>query len=337
MPFRIIRDNIVHVRADAIVNSANPNPIVGGGAEADIYRAAGPRLERARMRFGKLETGAAVVTKAYGLPAKYIIHTIGPVWRGGGAGEIELLRLCYRNSIDTAISMGCESVAFPLISSGTYGFPKAEALAVAMGEIRSRMGEDIEMILVVYDRESYALSEERYAGVAAYIDDKYVDARSDARRSSRIWNAQPRAVERESLFDAAPLATWAPEPRKLDLTSRLKRMDAGFSEALMRLIDESGCTDAEIYKRANVDRKLFSKIRSKKDYKPSKPTALAFCVALRLDPAASRELIGRAGYALSRSSHFDIIVEYCLETGNYDICEINAALFEFDQPLLGSA
>ena len=351
MPFRFIRDNIAPVRADAIVNSANPNPIVGGGAEADIYRAAGPGLERARARFGKLETSAAVVTKAYGLPARYIIHTIGPVWQGGDAGEIEALRLCYRNSIDTAISMGCKSVAFPLISSGSYHFPKAEALAVAMGEIRSRMDEDIEMILVVYDREAYALSEERYAGVAAYIDDKYVDARAALRRSSRMRQGN-RPPQADFFADVSMNTCVAPEPaaapkpdlgkpskalRGLDLTSRLKRMDAGFSEALMRLIDESGCTDAEIYKRANVDRKLFSKIRSKRNYKPSKPTALAFCVALRLDPAASRELIGRAGYALSRSSQFDIIVEYFLETGNYDICEINAALFEFDQPLLGSA
>lgn len=355
MPFRIIRDNITHVKADAIVNSANPQPMAGGGAEGDIFRAAGPRLDRARARLGTLETGAAAVTKAYGLNAKYVIHTIGPVWQGGGMGEREALRRCYRNSIDTAISLGCESVAFPLISSGNYGFPKPEALSIAIEEIRSRLFEDIEMILVVYDRESYALSSERYAGVRAYIDDKYVDERGlrrnrpqfeslEATRPITGFDFPASEVMSDSMPDFAPMPKAAPKPSifgrlkpKADLASRMRELDAGFSESLLRLIDESGCTDAEIYKRANVDRKLFSKIRSKPDYRPSKSTALAFCVALRLDPAAARELIGRAGYALSRSSYFDIIVEYFLETGNYDICEINATLFEFDQPLLGSA
>ena len=343
MPFRIIRDNITHVHADAIVNSANPQPEVGGGAEADIFRTAGPRLGRARARLGSLTTGAAVVTKAYDLPAKYIIHTIGPVWQGGDAGEIAALRLCYQNSIDTAISMGCKSVAFPLISSGAYGFPKAEALDVAIGEIRSRLFEDIEMILVVYDRDAYALSEERYAGVAAYIDDRYVDERSSLRNrgESMRFAANVPPMAEDAPLAAAPklfgVAKLFGAAKKSGLEERMREMDAGFSETLLRLIDESGCTDAEIYKRANVDRKLFSKIRSKPDYRPSKPTALAFCVALRLDPPAARELISRAGYALTRSSRFDIIVEYFLEKGIFDICEINAALFEFDQPLLGSA
>ena len=346
MPFRIIRDNITHVHADAIVNSANPWPVVGGGAEADIFRAAGPRLERARARLGSLTTGSAVVTKAYDLPAKYIIHTIGPVWQGGNAGEIAALKLCYQNCIDTAISMGCKSVAFPLISSGAYGFPKAEALAVAIGEIRSRLFEDIEMILVVYDREAYALSAERYAGVAAYIDDRYVDAhppqrnrRDDPRfvRNMVMEDAEFRAAASEPHVPMAAVSKLFGAVKPTSLEDRMRKLDAGFSETLLRLIDESGCTDAEIYKRANVDRKLFSKIRSKPDYRPSKPTALAFCVALRLDPGAARELIGRAGYALTRSSRFDIIVEYFLEEGIFDICEINATLFEFDQPLLGSA
>lgn len=355
MAFRIIRDDIARVRADAIVNSANPNPVVGGGAEAAIYEAAGPGLLRARDRFGRLEPGAAVATKAYGLHARYVIHTVGPVWRDGKSGEIETLHRCYRNAICTAISMGCKSAAFPLISSGHYGFAKAEALRAALWEFQSFAEEDIELILVVYDREAYELSEGRFSGIAAYIDDNYVDAhpplgnRGESMRLADLSDtmALPRIAPRmpdESLQScsieyeavapecaAAPAAAAAPS-----LEERMAALDAGFSESLIKLIDESGCTDAEIYKRANVSRKLFSKIRNSPDYRPSKPTALAFCVALRLNPTQARELIGRAGYALSHSSRFDVIVEYFLEAGKYDILEINEALFLFDQPLLGS-
>ena len=342
MPFRIIRDDIARVRADAIVCSANPRPVVGGGGEAAIHRAAGPELLRARDRFGKLEPGAAVATEACGLRAKFVIHTVGPVWKDGKSGEVETLRRCYRNAIRTAIAMGCKSAAFPLISSGAYGFDKSEALRAALEEFQRFAEEDLELILVVYDREAYELSARRGGDVAAFIDDRYVEEhpqprsrrgiRSDAEGIAARMREEPMA-DASMPLGACCASAAQPAP---DLEARMRALDAGFSETLLKLIDESGCTDAEIYKRANVSRKLFSKIRNSADYRPSKPTALAFCVALRLTPVEARELIGRAGYALNHSSRFDVIVEYFLETGNYDIIEINETLFCFDQPLLGS-
>ena len=223
-------------------------------------------------------------------------------------------------------------MAFPLISSGVYGYPKEQALRTAMDAIGAFLLEhDMTVYLVIFDRSAYQISSRLFADIAAYIDDHYVDAHTDFIRSRPC----PASIPVEAQMAPSPAFSPASRlPRSLD--DRLKHLDAGFSETLLTRIDRSDKKDSEIYKRANVDRKLFSKIRSNPDYRPSKPTALAFAIALELDLNETRDLIARAGYALSRSSKFDVIIEYFISQRNYNIYEINEALFAFDQSLLGA-
>ena len=332
MPLIIVRNDITTMRVDAIVNAANESLLGGGGVDGCIHRAAGPELLAECRRLGGCRTGEAKLTRGYRLPCKYIIHTVGPVWHGGDHGEQEQLVSCYRTSLALARKHHCQTVAFPLISSGVYGYPKEQALRTAMDAIGAFLLEhDMTVYLVIFDRSAYQISSRLFADIAAYIDDHYVDAHTDFIRS------RPCPVSIPVEAQMAPSPAFSPAsrpPRSLD--DRLKHLDAGFSETLLTRIDRSGKKDSEIYKRANVDRKLFSKIRSNPDYRPSKPTALAFAIALELDLNETRDLIARAGYALSRSSKFDVIIEYFISQRNYNIYEINEALFAFDQSLLGA-
>ena len=301
MPLHFIRNDITKMPVDAIVNAANESLLGGGGVDGCIHRAAGPELLAECRRLGGCRTGEAKLTAAYRLPCRYVIHTVGPVWRGGEHGEREQLVSCYRNSLRLAKEQGCETVAFPLISSGIFGYPKDQALRVAVDTIGAFLLEhDLTVYLVIFDRRAYQISGKLFA------------------------------LHREM---AAPMCAPMAAPALDDL---LEHLDAGFSETLLRLIDRSRKKDSEVYKKANVDRKLFSKIRNNSNYKPSKPTALAFAIALELDLAETKDLLARAGYALSASSKFDVIVEYFIRQGNYDIFAINEALFAFDQSLLGA-
>ncbi len=324
MPLQIVRENIVHMHTDAIVNAANSHLRPGGGVCGSIFDVAGYEdMRRACEALGHCAPGEAVITPGFGLPARYVIHAVGPVWQGGAQGEERLLRACYRNCLELALSRGLGSIAFPLISSGIFGYPKAEALAVAVSEIsRFLTHEEMQVFIVVYDARSFELSRQVFDSVASYIDDVYVDARN-------AFEQRSAELEYVRCAQAAPAA--APS----GLSAALDRLDESFSEALLRLIDEKGMTDVEVYRRANIDRKHFSKIRTNRDYNPSKRTALALAVALRLTLAETRELLARAGFAISHSNKFDVVVEYFISTGNYDIFEINEALFAFDQPQLG--
>lgn len=270
MPLQIVRNDITKMKVDAIVNAANSSLLGGGGVDGCIHRAAGPELLAECKMLGGCETGSAKITKGYRLPCKYVIHAVGPRWRDGKHGEREKLVSCYRTSLALAKEHGCETVAFPLISSGIYGYPKDQALKVAIDTISDFLLEnDMTVYIVIFDRKAY-------------------------------------------------------------------QIDESFSEMLLRKIDEKGMTDAQCYKKANIDRKLFSKIRSDKLYKPSKPTALAFAIALELPLDETKEMLMKAGFALSHSNKFDIIIEYFIEHGNYNVFEINEALFAFDQSLLGA-
>ena len=278
---------------------------------------------------GGCRTGEAKLTGAYRLPCKYVIHTVGPVWNGGKYGEREQLASCYRSSLALAKKHGCETVAFPLISSGVFGYPKDQSLRVAVDTISEFLAEnDMTVYLVIFSRAAYAIGNKLFADIAAYIDDHYVDAHTDSRRERmrRMSVVESRML---TAYEDAPMATSG-------LDEALAHLDAGFSETLLKLIDRSGKKDAEVYKKANVDRKLFSKIRNNPDYKPSKPTAVAFAIALELSLPETRDLIARAGYALSPSSKFDVIIEYFIMRRDYDIFKINEALFAFDQSLLGA-
>lgn len=332
MPLIIVRNDITTMRVDAIVNAANESLLGGGGVDGCIHRAAGPELLAECRRLGGCRTGEAKLTRGYRLPCKYIIHTVGPVWHGGDHGEQEQLVSCYRTSLVLARKHHCQTVAFPLISSGVYGYPKEQALRTAMDAIGAFLLEhDMTVYLVIFDRSAYQISSRLFADIAAYIDDHYVDAHTDFIRSRPC----PVSIPVEAQMAPSPAFSPASRPPR-SLNDRLKHLDAGFSETLLTRIDRSGKKDSEIYKRANVDRKLFSKIRSNPDYRPSKPTALAFAIALELDLNETRDLIARAGYALSRSSKFDVIIEYFISQRNYNIYEINEALFAFDQSLLGA-
>lgn len=329
MPLKIVRNDITKMDTDAIVNAANKSLMGGGGVDGAIHRAAGPRLLMECMTLGGCKTGEAKVTGGYRLPCRYVIHTVGPRWSGGNRGEREALISCYKNSLMLAKEKGCESVAFPLISSGIYGYPKDKALRVAVESIGEFLAEnDMTVYIVVFDKSSYQISGKLFADIEEYIDDRYAGERSEShamKRSRLMAESEGLCAESTTLF----------APSEMSLDDALKQIDESFSEMLLRKIDESGMTDSQCYKKANIDRKLFSKIRGDKFYRPKKPTAIAFAIVLKLSLEETKELLMKAGFALSHSSKFDIIIEYFIVHGNYDIFEINEALFAFDQSLLG--
>lgn len=336
MPLEIVRNDITKMKVDAIVNAANETLLGGGGVDGCIHRAAGPELLQECRTLGGCRTGEAKLTGAYRLPCKYVIHTVGPVWNGGSHGEWELLVSCYRTSLALAKEHGCETVAFPLISSGIFGYPKDQALRVAVDTIGEfLLHNDMTVYIVIFSRTAYQISSKLFADIAEYVDDHYVDAHTDSQRE-RLRRMSVFESHAEAICESAMPAPMMTPKAVGGLDDMLAHLDAGFSETLLKLIDRSGKKDAEVYKKANVDRKLFSKIRNNPDYKPSKATAIAFAIALELNLDETRDLVARAGYALSPSSKFDVIIEYFIRQEKYDIFEINEALFAFDQSLLGA-
>lgn len=389
MPFQIVRNDITKMHCDAIVNAANETLLGGGGVDGAIHRAAGPELLAECETLGGCKTGMAKATGGYRLPCKYVIHTVGPIWDGGLHGEEVALRSCYSEALRLAAELQCTSVAFPLISSGVYGYPKAEALQVATSEISAFLQEhDMMVYLVVFDRSAFYISQQLRDDIEEFIDQHYVDTHGDVYDRSRVlgysrneykesavrrpgFNHLFGVKKRAECKDSLPVdgekcgaaisnalgkdaeADYASEeivqneaPKPLlqaptyavgtSLKDVVSQLDESFSQMLLRKIDEKGMTDAECYKKANIDRKLFSKIRSDVNYRPSKVTAIAFAVALELPFAEAGEMLQKAGYAFSHSNKFDVIVEYFIRKGNYNVYEINEALFEFDQALLGA-
>jgi len=347
MPLHIVRNDITKMKVDAIVNAANNTLLGGGGVDGCIHRAAGPELLEECKPLGGCPTGSAKITGAGKLPCRYVIHTVGPRWMGGNCGERDALISCYETSLKLAKEYGCETVAFPLVSSGIFGYPKDEALRVAADTIGAFLIEnDMTVYIVIFDKNAYQISSRVFADIEEYIDDRYVaehvDERRESRRAeifkqSRPWGKNTYDACASVPLYSMPMASISDEAAKpISLDEALKDIDESFSEMLLRKISESGMTDAQCYKKANIDRKLFSKIRSDKLYRPSKATALAFAIALELSLEETKNMLQKAGFALSRSSKFDIIIEYFIENKNYDIFQINEALFAFDQNLLGA-
>lgn len=329
MPFEIVRNDIVNMKVDAIVNTANPRPIIGAGTDKAVHDKAGARLLLARKEIGNIAVGEAAITPAFDLDANYVIHTAGPIWKDGRSGEEKLLASCFRNSLGIAKKKACESIAFPLISTGSYGFPKPLALQIAVREISSFLMEnEMQVYLVVFEKQSFELSEKLFKSVSSYIDENYVSEKINA--EYKMSNLRSY----ELLFEASDTPRYGTICSNPNLDGMLENLDKGFSETLLDLIDRTGKKDSEIYKRANVDRKLFSKIRNNADYRPSKTTAIAFAIALELNMDETNDLLSKAGFALSQSSKFDVIVRYFIENKKYDIFELNSVLFEFDQPLI---
>ena len=339
MPLKIVRNDITKMKVDAIVNAANESLLGGGGVDGAIHHAAGAGLLAECRTLGGCKTGKAKITGGYNLPAKHVIHTVGPIYEDGKHGEKALLESCYRESLALAKEYNCETVAFPLISSGVYGYPKDQALKVAIDVISDFLLEnEMTVYIVIFDKAAYKISEKLFSDIAEYIDDNYVDEHTDYRRESIRMNAPmvPCAKRKKADIDFLEICDCKAMVAEDDLDAKLKQIDESFSQMLLRKIDEKGMTDAECYKKANIDRKLFSKIRSDVHYKPSKPTALAFAISLELSLAETEDMLRKAGFALSHSNKFDIIIEYFISRGNYNIFEINEALFAFDQSLLGA-
>ena len=342
MPFTIVRQDITKMKVDAIVNAANTDLQMGGGVCGAIFKVAGAaQLQAACDKLAPIKTGEAVITPGFGLPAKFIIHAAGPVYRHWNKDQnAQYLRDAYTNSLERAVENKCESIAFPLISTGIYGYPKDEALKVATSAIQDFLKYyDLDVTLVVFDKSAFTVSHELLGAVESYIDEHYIE-------THQIKRQQLLDIEREAFYETdedvskynKPLfeemlapSVGAPAP----LDDLVGNLDEPFSATLLRLIDAKEKTDVEVYKRANLDRKLFSKIRTGKGYMPSKRTAVALAVALELSLDETDDLLERAGYALSHSQKFDVIVEYFIVSGNYDIFEINEVLFKYDQPLLG--
>lgn len=358
MPFEIVRNDITNMQVDAIVNTANPKASIGYGVDAGIHKKAGTKLLEARKKIGSIGVGQTAITPAFDLDAKYVIHAVGPIWQGGSHNEEVLLSQCYKGALKLAKEHDCDSIAFPLLSAGNHGFPKPLALQIAIREFSSFLMEnDMQIYLVVFSRDAFALSEKLFHSVASYIDENYIrdktldeygitnkrnvreaelmQIRRELERQERI-REEIGFLETKATYCDSVEADMALPSAAQDWESVLEDIDAGFSETLLRLIDRTGKKDSDIYKKANIDRKLFSKIRNNTDYKPSKTTALAFAIALELDLDETRDFIARAGFALSHSSKFDIIVEYFILHKNYDVFELNEVLFAFDQPLIGA-
>lgn len=348
MPFQIVHNDITKMKTDAIVNAANSHLQMGGGVCGAIFQAAGAdRLQKECDRLKPCPVGESVLTQGYDLSARYIIHTVGPIWRGGNQNEEEHLRNAYHNSLKLAWEMGITSISFPLISSGIYGYPKEEALKAAVNVIGEFLLEhEMDVFLVVFDRKAVSLGEHLYSEVGRYLDTYF-----DAEIEERYDRAEFSPMYQEELVEELPLSVMPGEAVKSltelskakrfkekhqSLEERLNHMDETFSEMLLRMIDEREKTDVEVYKGANIDRKLFSKIRSNRGYHPKKSTVLAFAVSLELSLDEAKEFLGRAGYSLSMSYKFDVILQYFIEKKEYDIFLINETLFCFEQPLLGS-
>lgn len=326
MPLKIVRNDITTMKVDAIVNAANNSLLGGGGVDGCIHRAAGPELLEECRKLHGCETGDAKITGGYKLPCRYVIHTVGPVWRGGDHNEKALLESCYRRSMELALEHRCTSIAFPLISAGVYGYPKDKALKVAIDIIGDfLLRHEMDAYIVIFDKKAYQISEKLFGNIRRYIDDNYVKSHEEPREYMAYRAAAARECQMQNIGAV-----------NMSLDEKLKQLDESFSQMLLRKIDEKGMKDSQCYKKANIDRKLFSKIRSDVNYRPSKTTAIAFAIALELPLDETADMLKKAGFALSHSNIFDLIIEYFIEEGNYNIFEINEALFAFDQPLLGA-
>ena len=336
MPFEIVRNDITKMHVDAIVNPTNSKLFGTAGVDGAIHKIEGPRLRELTAKFAELAPGQCVLTKAYNLPAGHIIHTVGPVWNSGTGQEETILRSAYMNALELAKDQGFESVAFPLISSGSYGCPKDVSLNIAVRSIGEfLLFNEMTIYLVVFDKKSYQLSEDLFSSVEAYIDDHYIDEHMPPRRS-RIMEKSDNLVYDEAFYEPMRNETMAPvKPKKKSLDDVISHLDETFSETLLRIIDERGLKDPEVYKKANVTKQTFSKIRNNSQYNPTKQTVLAFAIALQLNLDEAKDLLLKSGYALSNSNRFDLLMSFFFESKNYNIYEINAVLFEYDQNLLG--
>lgn len=339
MAFHIIRNDIVKMKVDAIVNSANPKPTYAYGTDLAIYKAAGAEaLLKERLAIGEILPGTAAVTSAGNLQAKYIIHTVGPSWIDGSHGEFDVLRACYANVLEAAERLKCRSIAFPLIATGVYGFPKDQALKIAMSAIQSYLiRHEMDVYLVVFDENAFVLSGKVFDRIQAYVDANYVaDAYSDEYRIPEGEEEPDMDTLRlEALRKLDSKAKPLRVSRRQSVKGRPKTEDWNvlfdvdektFQEKLFEYIDRSGLKSSDIYRPIEMSRQQYSKILCNKHYQPKKNTALLLCIVLKLSLAEAEDLLSRAGLAFNPSSKQDVIVKACLLQKQYDISFIDAVM-----------
>lgn len=374
MPFKIVRNDITKMNTEAIVNTANDHATVGTGCDSAVYKAAGhdELLNYREEKIGFVPEGDAFITPGFKLKAKYIIHAVSPLYLDGNQGEGEKLRSCYRKSLQIAKENGIKSISFPLIATGGFGYPKEEGMRIAVDEINAfLLSNEMDIFLVVFDTKATQLGEKIYPGLEAYIDHNYVkeareeeygDAYFSSMRSSEpecdryLSGAVPKAgkpsftgsifkkekvkdtVSDEALSideccDEAPFFDFE-EQHESKLQERMRHMTDTYSEYLMYLIQERNMENAEVWKRAIVDKKIFSKIKNNANYHPNKLTALCLCVGAKLNLDESKDLLARAGYALSPCNKTDIIFSYFIENEIYDMIELDIQLEEHGLPCI---
>lgn len=331
MPLKIVRDDIVNINADAIVNTSSPEPVIGVGVDLRISNAAGPDLIRYREKFGQLEYGDAVMTPSGKLGAKAVIHAVTPVWRGGGFGERHILEDCYRKALTLAVNAGMKSIAFPLLSAGNQGFPNDIALKTANAVFEEFLADsEILIYLVLFSDEAMNASGELRNRIEEYIDSNMADEiMLEESASFSVCNTFPEYRRNEKKRSSLCLKRRNAKSEDID-----SMLEGSFTEELIRLAGLKNMTDPQVYKAANIDRKAFNKIINAKDYHPSKNTAIALGLALGLNLDQMKDFIGRAGYALTRASKFDIIVEFCILNDIYNIIRVNEILFEYTERTL---
>ena len=366
MPFQIIRNDITKVKADAVVNTANPMPVVGSGTDSAIHEAAGPELLNARKKIGAISPGCAVSTPAYNLPAKYVIHTVGPAWIDGKHKEEEVLRKAYDAALGEAHQLGCKTVAFPLMAAGSYGFPRDLALSIAISAFTDfLMDHELTVYLVLFNGKAFSLASSLFADLRSYIDDNYVEEKTwkeygssyeERRRRQNLARREESFLfeDSDALTDAPKDASFtaplpkpsAPHPPAYahkptsapslsgSLEELLRKSESTFSEFLLDLLRERTGKDSEVYKRGEISKQLFSKMLSNKYYQPTKSTVVQLAIGLELDINQTQKLLGKAGYTLTRSSKADLVVQYYIEHRIYNIAIINAALEDCRLPLL---
>ena len=370
MAFKIVRNDITKMNTEAIVNTANDHASVGAGCDSAIYKAAGydELLKYRTEKIGFVPEGEVFITPGFNLKADYIIHAVSPLYMGGSEGEEEKLRSCYRKSLKLARENGIRSIAFPLISTGGFGYPKEEGLRIAADEINAFLMEhEMDIYLVVFDDKAKNLGKRIYPDLEEYIDQNYVEDRrseeySDGFLGASLANkamakaprigalfkkkkkdAEEAAPPMEAEMTMAPMGDFEYEKAAAPdfdaehegrLEERMEHLSDTFSQYLLYLIQDKHMQNAEVYKRAIVDKKIFSKIKNNARYHPQKLTALCLCVGAKLNLDESKDLLARAGYALSPCDKTDIIFSYFIENEIYDMIELDIQLEEHGLPCI---
>lgn len=382
MPFKIVRNDITKMNTQAIVNTANSYPEVGDGCDTAIYRAAGyEELLKYRQEYiGYVQEGNAFITPSFNLAAEYIIHAVSPIYINGERGEEEKLRSCYKKSLALAKENGIQSIAFPLIATGSFGYPKEEGMRIAVDEINAFLFQhEMDIYLVVFDTKSSMLGEKIFPDLEAYIDSNYVrDAREKeygdryfgsvrkdtpgydvyyqaaAELDERLLkNARKSKSDKASKMSAPqmPLPVMVQKHEECEeasflwkedsieelsgkLNERLAHRSDTFSEYLLYLIESKGMKNVDVYKRAIVDKRYFAKLKNNKDFHPEKLKALCLCVGAQLNLDETKDLLARAGYALSPADMTDIIFAFFIEHEHFDVIDIDIQLEEHGLPCI---